>query len=33
MAMSPRRLRPSIAGLALAGVCFPPEVIVLAVRW
>ena len=33
MAMSPRRLRPSIAGFAFAGFCFPPEVIVLAVRW
>jgi transposase, IS6 family len=33
MAMSPRRLRPSIAGFAFAGFCFPPEVIVLSVRW
>jgi transposase, IS6 family len=33
MAMSPRRLRPSIAGTAFAGFCFPPEVIVLSVRW
>jgi transposase, IS6 family len=33
MAMSPRRLRPSIAGIAFAGFCFPPEVIVLSVRW
>ena len=32
MAMSPRRLgRPSIAGSAFAGFCFPPEVIVLSV--
>jgi transposase-like protein len=33
MAMSPRRLRPSIAGFAFAGFCFPPEVIILSVRW
>jgi len=33
MAMSPRRLRPFIAGFAFAGFCFPPEVIVLSVRW
>jgi transposase, IS6 family len=31
--MSPRRLRSSLARSALAGFCFPPEVIVLAVRW
>jgi hypothetical protein len=31
--MSPRRLRPSLARSAFAGFCFPPEVIVLAVRW
>jgi transposase-like protein len=32
--MRPRRLRPSpLTGSAFAGYCFPPEVIVLAVRW
>jgi transposase-like protein len=32
--MRPRRLRPSpLTGSAFAGFCFPPEVIVLAVRW
>jgi IS6 family transposase len=31
--MSPRRLRRSLPRSALAGFCFPPEVIVLAVRW
>jgi transposase-like protein len=31
--MSPRRLRPSLAQSAFAGFCFPPEVIVLSVRW
>jgi IS6 family transposase len=31
--MSPRRLRPSLARSAFAGFCFPPEVIVLSVRW
>jgi hypothetical protein len=29
--MSPRRLRPCLAGASFAGFCFPPEVIVLAV--
>ena len=34
MAMSTRRPQPaSIAGSAFAGFCFPPDVIVLAVRW
>ena len=32
MAMSPRRLRPSITGFAYAGFCFPPEVIALSYR-
>ena len=33
VAMRPRRLRPSpLTGSAFAGFCFPPEVIVLAVR-
>jgi transposase-like protein len=31
--MSPRRLHPSLPRSALAGFCFPPEVIVLSVRW
>jgi transposase-like protein len=32
--MSTRRTQPaSIAGPAFAGFCFPPDVIVLAVRW
>jgi IS6 family transposase len=32
--MSTRRTQPaSLAGSALAGFCFPPDVIVLAVRW
>ena len=31
--MSPRRLRPSLPRSAFAGFCFPPEVIVLYVRW
>jgi transposase, IS6 family len=32
--MSTRRTQPaSIAGSAFAGFCFPPDVIVLAVRW
>jgi transposase-like protein len=31
--MSPRRLRPSLPRSAFAGFCFPPEVIVLSVRW
>jgi transposase, IS6 family len=32
--MGPRRLRPApIAHSAFAGFCFPPDVIVLAVRW
>jgi transposase, IS6 family len=31
--MSPRRVRPSLAQSAFAGFCFPPEVIVLSVRW
>ena len=31
--MSPRRLRPSLPRSAYAGFCFPPEVIVLSVRW
>jgi len=32
--MRPRRLRPApLIGSALAGVCFPADVIVLAVRW
>jgi transposase-like protein len=31
--MSTRRTRPSLARSAFAGFCFPPEVIVLSVRW
>jgi transposase, IS6 family len=31
--MSPRRVRPSLAGSGFAGFCFPPEMIVLSVRW
>src|SRR5216117_3962913 len=31
--MRTRRVRPSLARSAFAGFCFPPEVIVLAVRW
>jgi transposase, IS6 family len=31
--MSTRRVRPSLARSAFAGFCFPPEVIVLSVRW
>jgi hypothetical protein len=31
--MSTRRIRPSLARSAFAGCCFPPEVIVLSVRW
>ena len=31
--MSTCRVRPSLARSAFAGFCFPPEVIVLAVRW
>jgi len=31
--MSPRRLRSSLVRSAFAGFCFPPEVIVLSVRW
>jgi transposase, IS6 family len=31
--MSPRRLRHSLARSAFAGFCFPPEMIVLSVRW
>ena len=31
--MSPRRLHPSLPRSAFAGFCFPPEVIVLSVRW
>ena len=34
MAMRPRRLRPTpVTRSAFAGVCFPPDIIVLAVRW
>jgi transposase-like protein len=31
--MSPRRVCPTIARSAFAGFCFPPDVIVLSVRW
>jgi hypothetical protein len=31
--MSTRRVRPSLARSAFAGFCFPPQVIVLSVRW
>ena len=31
--MRTRRVRPSLPRSAFAGFCFPPEVIVLAVRW
>jgi transposase, IS6 family len=31
--MRTRRVRPSLARSAFAGFCFPPEVIVLSVRW
>jgi transposase-like protein len=31
--MSTRHIRPSLARSAFAGFCFPPEVIVLSVRW
>jgi transposase, IS6 family len=31
--ISPRRVRPSLAGSGFAGFCFPPEMIVLSVRW
>jgi transposase, IS6 family len=31
--MRTRRVRPSPAWSAFAGFCFPPEVIVLSVRW
>jgi transposase-like protein len=34
MAMRPRRLRPTpVTRSAFAGFCFPPDIIVLAVRW
>jgi hypothetical protein len=33
LAMRTRRVRASLARSAFAGFCFPPEVIVLSVRW
>jgi IS6 family transposase len=31
--MRPRRVQPSLTRSAFAGFCFPPEVIILSVRW